>query len=112
MYSGEDGLLPELANIGAIGLISVISNIWPKQVKSYISDSVNKTIEKHTDDLWKKATAACFEVANPIPVKVWLAYKNIIETSTLRAPLISKELDNVNNLEKVHELINTHYHSV
>lgn len=38
IYSGEDAILPELVNYGAIGLISVIANIWPQQTKKICPD--------------------------------------------------------------------------
>ncbi|MED7819889.1 MULTISPECIES: 4-hydroxy-tetrahydrodipicolinate synthase [unclassified Francisella] len=109
MYSGEDGMLPELSNYGAIGLISVISNIWPRQVKSYVKESVSKTIQKDYCQTWKHATKACFEVANPIPVKVWLEYDGVIKTNTLRAPLVADELTDITNLKKANSLVKQSY---
>ncbi|WP_245323082.1 4-hydroxy-tetrahydrodipicolinate synthase [Francisella sp. LA112445] len=109
MYSGEDGILPELSNCGAVGLISVISNIWPKQVRSYVKESINKTIQQSHRQTWKDATKACFEVANPIPVKVWLKYNGVIRSSTLRAPLVAEELTDITNLKKANSLVKQSY---
>jgi 4-hydroxy-tetrahydrodipicolinate synthase len=109
MYSGEDDMLPELVECGAIGLISVISNIWPNQVKQYVEESVAKTLPSNIYEIWKGATLACFEVANPIPTKVWLAHEGVIKTDILRAPLIAKELGNIDNLRKINDLINNYY---
>ncbi|BCD92447.1 4-hydroxy-tetrahydrodipicolinate synthase [Francisella halioticida] len=109
MYSGEDGILPELSNYGAVGLISVISNIWPKQVKSYVKESVNKTIQEDYCQTWRDATKACFEVANPIPVKVWLEHNGVIKSNTLRAPLVAEELTDITNLKKANNLVKASY---
>ena len=109
MYSGEDAVLPELSNVGAIGLISVVSNIWPNQVKQYVKSSVEKTIDDEAVNIWKQATSACFEVANPIPVKVWLANQGIISSDALRAPLVADELENITSLEVVNNKIKQYY---
>ncbi len=112
MYSGEDAILPELVDNGAIGLISVVSNIWPQQAKRYVQESVNKTIKEEVSQLWKQATSACFEVANPISVKVWLNHNNVIKSNKLRAPLLANELNDLNSLNTVNTLINTHYKTI
>lgn len=109
MYSGEDGMLPELANYGATGLISVIANIWPKQVKQYVKNSVEKSLDNNLKELWQQTADACFEVANPIPVKVWLAECDVIRTNTLRAPLIAAELKSIANLKQLNTRINNYY---
>ena len=109
MYSGEDAILPELVNYSAIGLISVISNIWPQQTKKYVQESLDKTLNNKVVQIWQQATTACFEVANPIPVKVWLAHKKIIKTNTLRAPLIANELNNINNVKEADAVIKANY---
>lgn len=112
IYSGEDAILPELVNYGAIGLISVIANIWPQQTKKYVQMSIDKTITNDVAKVWKQATAACFEVANPIPVKVWLTYKEIIKSNTLRSPLIADELNSIKNVKDADTLINTYNETI
>ncbi|MCF6808294.1 4-hydroxy-tetrahydrodipicolinate synthase [Thiotrichales bacterium 19S9-12] len=105
VFSGEDALMPELAQVGAKGLVSVVSNIWPNETKRYVELALKHEIDKPTHTLWQRATSACFSVSNPIPTKVWLAKQNIIRTNTLRMPLMANELSNTDLLEDINSSI-------
>lgn len=85
-YSGDDGLTPAFAKEGAVGLVSVASNVWPKAAHRY----TEMCIEGDTDSLfplWKNATDALFKAPNPIPAKVLLNRKGWIANDTVRLPL-------------------------
>ncbi len=71
MYSGDDNLnLPMLA-IGAAGLISVVSNIVPKEVKEVYNavQDGNLLLANERQDKLLPLIDACFTEVNPIPVK-------------------------------------------
>ncbi|MFD2532620.1 4-hydroxy-tetrahydrodipicolinate synthase [Gracilimonas halophila] len=85
-YSGDDGLTPAFAKEGAVGLVSVASNVWPKATHKY----TEMCIEGNTDNLfplWKNATDALFKAPNPVPAKVLLNRKEWIANDTVRLPL-------------------------
>lgn len=85
-YSGDDGLTPAFAKEGAVGLVSVASNVWPKATHKY----TEMCIEGNTDNLfplWKNATDALFKAPNPVPAKVLLNRKGWINNDTVRLPL-------------------------
>lgn len=85
-YSGDDGMTPAFAKEGAVGLVSVASNVWPKETRRY----VELCLAGETDNLfplWKNATDALFKAPNPVPAKVLLNKKNWIEYDTVRLPL-------------------------
>lgn len=95
-YSGDDGLTPAFAKEGAVGLVSVASNVWPKATHTY----TELCIKGKTDDLfplWKNATDALFKAPNPVPAKVLLNRKGWIANDTVRLPLslgdISEEVE-------------------
>lgn len=95
-YSGDDGLTPAFTKEGAVGLVSVASNVWPEATHKY----VELCLEGKTDNLfplWKNATDALFKAPNPIPAKVLLGRQNTIENDTVRLPLsladISSEVE-------------------
>ncbi len=71
VYSGEDALnLPILA-VGGAGVISVLSNVVPKEVKKLcelVKAGKLKEATEHNDKLLPLANA-CFVEVNPIPVK-------------------------------------------
>ncbi|MEX0610163.1 MAG: 4-hydroxy-tetrahydrodipicolinate synthase [Balneolaceae bacterium] len=85
-FSGDDGLTPAFAVEGAVGLISVAANVWPKETHKYI----DLILEGKTDGLfpvWKEATDVLFEAPNPVPVKVLLQQQGKIANDTVRLPL-------------------------
>jgi 4-hydroxy-tetrahydrodipicolinate synthase len=88
MYSGEDGIVTPLMAIGAIGVISVWSNIAPRDVHQMCMDYRNGN-GKAAMELQLKAqplVEALFSEVNPIPVKAAL---NLMgkEVGSLRSPL-------------------------
>lgn len=91
-YSGDDGLTPAFAKEGAVGLVSVASNVWPKATHKY----VELCLAGETDELfplWKNATDALFKAPNPIPAKVLLGHQNSIDNDTVRLPLSLGDID-------------------
>ena len=94
LYSGDDNLnLPILA-IGGTGIISVVSNIAPKQVKEMAECVFNCDLAKanQIQDKLLPLIDACFTEVNPIPVK---AGCNMIgfDAGTPRSPLTELEDD-------------------
>ena len=88
LYSGEDGLVLPLMSIGAIGVISVWSNIAPKQVHD-LCDSYFKGDLATAQRLQREALPlvdALFSDVNPIPVKTAMNLMGL-EVGPLRAPL-------------------------
>ena len=88
MYSGEDGLVLPLLSIGAIGVISVWSNVAPADVHNLCQSFFDGDIET-ARKIQRKGLAlidALFSEVNPIPVKkaMNLMGKNV---GPLRAPL-------------------------
>lgn len=92
VYSGDDNLnLPILA-IGGAGLISVASNIAPKQVKqvyTYVSECRLDEANELQDKLLPLIDA-CFTEVNPIPVKAGCAMLGL-DAGVPRAPLTELE---------------------
>lgn len=88
MYSGEDGLVLPMLSIGGIGVISVWSNIAPKQVHDLCYSYFNGDIET-AQKLQREALPlvdALFSDVNPIPVKTAMNLMGM-EVGPLRAPL-------------------------
>ena len=71
VYSGEDALNFPILAVGGVGVISVVSNIAPKAVKTLctlIADGKYKEAQDLNDKILPLANA-CFVEVNPIPVK-------------------------------------------
>ena len=88
MYSGEDGLVVPLMSIGAIGVISVWSNVAPKDVHDMCMYALDGDF-KAAAALQLKGRAlvdALFSEVNPIPVKEAMNLMGF-KVGPLRAPL-------------------------
>ncbi len=88
LYSGEDGIVVPLLSLGAVGVISVWSNIAPHDVHQMCMDFFNGDTGKAMEMQLKAQplVEALFSEVNPIPVKKAL---NLMgrEVGTLRSPL-------------------------
>lgn len=92
VYSGDDNLnLPILA-IGGAGLISVVSNIAPKEVKQVAEYVFACDLEKANavQDKLLPLIDACFTEVNPIPVKAGCEMLGL-DAGVPRAPLTELE---------------------
>lgn len=92
VYSGNDDQVIPLLSLGGIGVISVLSNVAPKQthdmVMEYLEGDREKALKIQLDAL--PLIDALFCEVNPIPVKAAL---NLMgkEVGPLRAPLTTME---------------------
>ncbi len=92
LYSGEDGLVVPLLSIGGIGVISVISNVAPRQTHDMVMKFLNGDVEGARQMQLKslRLVDALFSEVNPIPVKhaMKLLGKDV---GPLRPPLCEME---------------------
>ena len=99
MYSGEDGIVVPLMSLGAIGVISVWSNVAPKQVHDMcmkffegdIAGAAKMQLEA------EPLVDALFSEVNPIPVKKALNLMGM-NVGSLRAPLCEMGGENAKKL--------------
>lgn len=102
MYSGEDGLVVPLMSIGAIGVISVWSNVAPAKVHqmcdSFFKGDIGTARQIQREGL--PLVDALFSEVNPIPVKKAL---NLMgkEVGPLRSPLCEMSEANAVKLAEV-----------
>jgi len=109
LFSGEDAMMPYLAGAGVAGLVSVMSNVWPEATNKYVTMSISGQ-HQSLFPVWKNAVDSLFQVVSPIPVKVLMHQINLLNFSTLRAPLtaleISEKPEALNNLMQMDQKIN------
>lgn len=101
MYSGEDGLIVPLMSIGAKGVISVLSNVAPKQTHDICAKFFEGKIEESAKMQFEalELINALFCEVNPIPVKHALNLMGF-EVGPLRKPLCEMEDANHARLKK------------
>ncbi len=87
VISGDDGLAVELLQAGAVGLISVASNAYPREFKQLVQ---NKDVEMQKR--FASLIALLFKEGNPTGIKALLNQMGLIENE-LRLPLVSASED-------------------
>lgn len=96
VYSGNDDQVIPMMSIGAVGVISVLSNIMPKETaqmtKLYLDGNEKKSAEMQLKLL--KLINSLFMTVNPIPVKTAMAKMGFCDIE-MRLPLCEMD-DNEN----------------
>ncbi|HEX5797960.1 MAG TPA: 4-hydroxy-tetrahydrodipicolinate synthase [Candidatus Saccharimonadales bacterium] len=103
MMSGDDLMLPKFAKLGAEGVVSVASNVWPNAVKIYADQCLRKSFS--SEELWENAIEALFAASNPIPAKAILYKLGKIKSPELRLPLSSKDMQGLDSLLSLNDKI-------
>jgi 4-hydroxy-tetrahydrodipicolinate synthase len=96
ILSGNDDLIPIFSILDSVGVVSVLSNLYPNQIKETNNICLNSNIQKNFNqsvDLFYKLLPTikeCFETTNPIGIKDMLFKQNLISNNQLRLPLVRK----------------------
>lgn len=101
IYSGNDDQIVPILSLGGKGVISVLSNVAPRQTHDicakYFAGDVEGSLQLQLDAM--ELYEALFCEVNPIPVKKALNLMGM-EAGTLRLPLTEMEEDNTEKLKK------------
>ena len=101
LYSGNDDQIVPILSLGGIGVISVLSNIAPRQthdiVAKYLEGDVKESCRLQLEAV--PLVDALFCEVNPIPVKSALNLMGM-EVGGMRMPLTEMEPQNVEKLRK------------
>lgn len=90
-YSGDDVLTEAFLKEGAVGLISVASNVWPNQTRKMVDLMLDGKFDELFED-WEESANALFSASNPVPAKVLLQHKGWITHTNVRLPLSLNDL--------------------
>ncbi|GHV14693.1 4-hydroxy-tetrahydrodipicolinate synthase [Clostridia bacterium] len=109
IYSGEDSNIVPILSVGGLGVISVLSNVVPREThdmcKLFFEGKIKESAKLQVDFI--DLIDALFCEVNPIPVKT--AMKLIgLDTGEVRLPLVDMEPKNAERLKaamKAHNLI-------
>ncbi len=106
VYSGEDGLITPLLSIGAKGVISVLSNVVPRDTHDIVAKFMAGDAKgsKELQMKYLPLINALFCEVNPIPVKAALNLMGF-NVGPMRLPLTQMEPENLarlkNEMQKV-----------
>jgi 4-hydroxy-tetrahydrodipicolinate synthase len=90
IYCGDDEMTKDMMQVGATGLVSVASNIWPQQTKSIVKHCLSGLDFNH--QTWIEICKTLFLSSNPIPAKALMFEKKMIKSKLTRPPLSQGDL--------------------
>jgi 4-hydroxy-tetrahydrodipicolinate synthase len=101
LVSGDDSLTLPILSIGGTGIISVVSNIVPKDVADLVSAFESGDIKKAKELHYKllPLIKVMFIETNPIPVKTAMGLMGLCDPE-LRLPMCGMSADNLEKLKK------------
>lgn len=91
LFCGDDSLIKDFVAEGAIGLISVVSNAWPKETRKFLELHLEGNVDSVFEE-WVDNADLFFDAPSPIPVKTLLQFKGLISFDAVRLPLSSNDL--------------------
>ena len=104
VLSGDDNMTLPLMKLGGRGVISVASNIIPRDIKQLTDSALNRNFAK-AEKIHNKLMPlfkAIFIETNPIPIKAALAMKGMIKEA-YRLPMCEMQAENKEKLRKILE---------
>lgn len=110
VYCGDDALMPDFANAGSSGLVSVASNAWPKETHLYVEQCLKKTFD--AKELWTKASNSLFVCSNPVPVKRLMFERGVIRSPKMAAPLSHEDMVSAEPVLTAHDAVTSWYKRV
>jgi|SRR5690606_3290494 len=102
LISGDDPATLPMMALGAVGVISVIGNAYPKNVATLVKVCAdeNYVTAREIHGVLLKITDLCFVESNPCGVKYILKKQGIIDSDTVRLPLVSVGSHTQESIEK------------
>ncbi len=91
IFSGDDGLTWPMMAMGAVGVVSVASNVLPAEVSSMVRAAAAKDVDGALalHDKLAPVFRALFLEPNPQPVKAALAMRGAIGSDACRLPMVA-----------------------
>ncbi|UCH85642.1 MAG: 4-hydroxy-tetrahydrodipicolinate synthase [Candidatus Latescibacterota bacterium] len=88
VLSGDDSLTVPMMSVGAMGVVSVVSNLYPAHVRALVDAATEGDYQKAREIHYQllPVVRAAFVESNPSPIKAMLAMKEVIKEE-LRPPL-------------------------
>lgn len=104
MMSGDDLMLPAFSKLGAKGVVSVASNVWPEATALYAKQCADGTFKDSV--LWESAIKALFCASNPVPLKSLMSNLGMIKSPQVKLPLSAEDMPDIEIVRSANNLIN------
>ncbi len=95
VLSGDDGLTLELCKMGGHGVVSVVSNIFPAEMRTFVDDCLagNWGAAEGFQGRFNEFFDVCFIETNPQPIKTLMAEAGFCQ-EVFRLPMVTMEDEN------------------
>ncbi|TYR33359.1 4-hydroxy-tetrahydrodipicolinate synthase [Sphingobacterium phlebotomi] len=102
LISGDDPATLPMMALGAVGVISVVGNAYPKKVATLVTacSKNDYATAREIHSALLKITDLCFIEGNPCGVKYILKKQEVIATDEVRLPLVPVSLQTQEAIEK------------
>ena len=89
VLSGDDALTVPFIKAGSEGVVSVLSNLFPKQTQELATSALNGNMDRASElqQLFAPLVESLFLEPNPVPVKACLAQMGVFQRNNVRLPL-------------------------
>lgn len=106
VMSGDDSLTLPLLSLGGHGVVSVISNLYPKEMSTMVRATLNGNFEeaRSIHNKLLPMMKGAFIETNPSPIKGAMKYAGM-DTGEVRLPLVKLTNENVELIETIVEAI-------
>lgn len=107
IYSGDDLNILPIMSLGGVGVISVASNIMPKEICELVNLCNNNNFSRANSIFYQisELIENLFLVSNPIPIKYVLFKNGLISNDNMRLPLTRLiEHEDSNVIKKLNNL--------
>lgn len=102
MLSGDDGMTLPFASLGAVGVVSVVSNVTPKRVaalcNAFLGGRWDEALRIHRE--LSELCRVMFVETNPIPVKAAMKLLGL-DTGSMRLPMTEATPATVEKIKQV-----------
>jgi 4-hydroxy-tetrahydrodipicolinate synthase len=106
VMSGDDSLTLPLLSLGGQGVVSVISNLYPKEMSTMVREALKGNFEeaRSIHNKLLPMMKGAFIETNPSPIKGAMKYVGM-DTGEVRLPLVKLTSENVGLIETIVEAI-------
>jgi 4-hydroxy-tetrahydrodipicolinate synthase len=96
LYCGDDNLMVAAASIGACGLVSVASNMWPDACNAYVKACRDGS---YRGQEWWRIGKSLFATTSPVPLKSLMHERGILPNPAVRLPLSVKDFASLDGVK-------------
>lgn len=106
IFSGDDSLILPIISLGGIGVVSVASNLIPKQILEIVNYCLVEDYKRarHMFYEYYGLLKMLFLETNPVPLKYFLFKNKMVSSNEVRLPLVELEEDNKMKLDIISEV--------